>query len=106
MTAIWRSDGQGWRLEAPTGFEDERALHDLVEQAPQVLPLAGSPSLSVLGREVRFGTGFADLFAVESSGRPVVIEVKLAHNAEARRAVISQVLTYSGLPLPLEPRAT
>ncbi len=95
MSAIWRNDGDGWRLEAPSGFQDERALHDLVEQAPQLLPLAGTPTLSVLGREVRLGTGFADLLAIESSGRPVVIEVKLAYNAEARRAVISQVLTYA-----------
>src|SRR4051794_3466075 len=95
MTAIWRSDGQGWRLEAPVGFEDEKALHDLVEQAPQLLPLAGNPQLTVLAREARLGTGYADLLAVEATGRPVVIEVKLAHNAEARRAVVSQVLTYA-----------
>jgi hypothetical protein len=41
----------------------------LVQQAPQMLPLAGSPQLTVLGREVRLGSGFADLIAVESTGR-------------------------------------
>lgn len=61
-----------------------------------MLPLAGSPRLTVLGREVRLGAGYADLLAVESSGRLVIIEVKLAGNAEARRAVVAQVLSYAG----------
>ena len=33
--------------------------------------------------------------AVESSGRPAIIEVKLASNPEARRAIVSQVLAYA-----------
>jgi hypothetical protein len=95
MTAIWQQrDGQ-WRLLAPAGFPDEAALHDRVEEAPQLLPLAGSPQIAVVGREVRLGTGYADLIAVEHTGRPVVVEIKLASNAEARRAVVSQVLAYA-----------
>lgn len=35
------------------------------------------------------------MIAVEPNGRLVVIEVKLANNAEARRAVVAQVLTYA-----------
>ena len=61
-----------------------------------MLPLAGSPRLTILGREVRLGSGFADLLAVESTGRLVIIEVKLAGNAESRRAVVAQVLSYAG----------
>jgi hypothetical protein len=68
-----------------------------------MLPLAGSPQLTVLGREVRLGNGFADLIAVESTGRPVVIEVKLAGNAESRRAVVAQVLSYAGYLQGLDP---
>jgi hypothetical protein len=71
-------------------------LHDLVQEAPQMLPLAGSPRLTVLGREVRLGGGYADLLAVESTGRLVIIEVKLAGNAESRRAVVAQILSYAG----------
>jgi hypothetical protein len=95
MSAIWHNGGDGWRLLAPSGFPAENALHSLVEQEPQILPLAGSPNLVILGREVRLGAGYADLIAVEPSGRLVVIEVKLAHNPEARRAVVSQVLAYA-----------
>ncbi len=68
-----------------------------------MLPLAGSPRLTVLGREVRLGTGSADLLAVESTGRLVIIEVKLAENAESRRAVVAQVLSYAGYLQGLDP---
>ena len=78
-------------------------MHDLVQKAPQMLPLAGSPRLAVLGREVRLGTGSADLLAVESTGRLVVIEVKLAENADSRRAVVAQVLSYAGYLQGLDP---
>jgi hypothetical protein len=95
MTAIWSNDGERWALLAPSGFPDEASLHTLIEQSPQLLPLAGSPRLTIVGREVRLGSGSADLVAVEPNGRLVVIEVKLANNAEARRAVVAQVLTYA-----------
>lgn len=95
MTAIWQNDGKHWSLMEPTGFPDEATLHRLIEQAPQLLPLAGTPQLTVVGREVALGTGYADLIAVEPSGRIVIIEIKLARNAEARRAVIAQILTYA-----------
>jgi RecB family endonuclease NucS len=81
MTAIWQHRDDEWRLLAPSGFPDEATLHSQVEDAPQLLPLAGSPLLAVVGREVRLGTGYADLIAVEDSGRPVVIEIKLASNS-------------------------
>ncbi len=95
MTAIWQHDGAEWRLLSPSGFPAEAALHDLVEQAPHVLPLAGAPRLVVVGREVLLGGNYADLIAVEPSGRLAVVEIKLARNAEARRAVIAQILTYA-----------
>lgn len=41
----------------------------------RMLPLAGSPQLTVLGREVRLGSGCADFIAVESTGRLAIIEV-------------------------------
>lgn len=95
MTAIWQHDGTEWQLAATTGFDDEKALQALVDEAPQMLPLSGSPDLVVIGREVQLGSGFADLLAIEADGRPAVIEVKLARNAEARRAVVAQALAYA-----------
>lgn len=94
--AVWASDHEGgWRLLSPTGFSAEAGLHDLVEANPALLPLSGSPQLAVLGREVALGPGSADLLAVEPTGRLAVIEVKLAQNPEARRAIVAQVLAYA-----------
>jgi len=59
------------------------------------MPLAGSPQLVVVGKEVLLGNNYADLIALEPTGRLAVIEIKLARNAEARRAVIAQILTYA-----------
>jgi len=95
MTAIWQNDGTEWRLLAPTGFPDEQTLHDFVEETFQILPLAGDPKLVVWGKDVGLGNGYADLVAIEPSGRLVVVEIKLSRNAEARRAVVAQVLTYA-----------
>ncbi len=105
MTAIWQNDGTGWRLLAPTGFPDEQTLHDLVEETPQILPLAGDPRLVVVGKEVGLGNGYADIVAVEPSGRLAVVEFKLSRNAEARRAVVAQVLTYAAHLRGLSPEA-
>lgn len=95
VTGIWSESAEGWRPEAPVMFRQEQELHDLVERTPEMLPLAGSPRLALLGREVRCGKESADLVAVEiSTGRLVVIEIKLAANAD-RRQVLTQVLGYA-----------
>jgi hypothetical protein len=95
MSAIWRRDADDWRPLLPSGFANEEALHDLVEEAPHLLPLSGDPALVVVGREVALGSGYADLVAIEPNGRLSVIEIKLRRNAEARRAVVAQVLMYA-----------
>lgn len=59
------------------------------------MPLAGAPQLIVIGREVPLEGGRADLLAIEPGGRLALIEVELARNAEARRAVVAQVLAYA-----------
>ena len=94
-SGLWTEVDEGWRLNQSEGFPDEAALHDLIEQTPEMLPLAGAPRLLILGREVQLGSGYADLVGVEASGRPVIIEIKLARNSEARRAVVSQILAYA-----------
>lgn len=95
MTSIWHESPSGWAVLEPTRFTAEALLHDLVEGAPQLLPLAGSPSLVILGREVHLGSGYADLLAVDATGDLAIIELKLASNSEAKRAVVAQVLSYA-----------
>ncbi len=95
QTAIWRREDDEWRPLLPSSFPSEEKLHDLVQGAPNLLPLSGDPTLTVLGREVPLGSGYADLLAVEPDGRLVIVEIKLRRNAEARRAVVAQILTYA-----------
>ena len=95
MTGVWTNSGTGWELSPPQAYEDEATLHRLIKENPQFLPLSGSPRLMLLGSEVQLGTGYADILAVESSGRPAIIEVKLGRNPEARRTVVSQIIAYA-----------
>lgn len=102
MGTIWRQQDEEWRRLPPSEFDSEEKLHDLVEGSPGLLPLSGNPSMVVLGREVQLGPGYADLLAVEPDGRLVVIEIKLRKNAETRRAVVAQILTYAAYLKGLE----
>ena len=95
MAGMWTNTGDGWELGLVQAFEDEKELHSLIEENPQLLPLDGSPRLAVLGSEVKLGTGYADILAVEFSGRPVIIEVKLHKNLESHRAIVSQIIYYA-----------
>lgn len=95
MTGLWTNAGEGWNLLAPAGFPDEATLHSLVEEAPELLPLSGEPGIVIVGREVSVANGSIDLLAVEPTGRPVILEIKLARNSEARRAVVAQALSYA-----------
>ena len=106
MTAIWSRDGEEWSLLPPVGFPDERTLHTLVEEAPQLLPLAG------LRRSSSWGARCALVQAtpiwirrVEPNGRVVVVEVKLAENSDARRAVVAQILAYAAVLHGMSPEA-
>ncbi|GGN99321.1 hypothetical protein IEI92_05585 [Microbispora bryophytorum] len=95
MTGIWHDEGKGLVPLPAQRYADEQALHSSIERAPAMLPLPGQPRLVILGREVQLGNGYADLVAVDAdSGRPVVIEVKLAANSD-RRTVFAQVLGYA-----------
>ena len=95
VSGIWTRNDEGWQLSQAEGFPDEATLHSLIEKTPEMLPLAGAPPLLVLGSQVPLGSGYADLLGVETSGRPVIIEIKLAQNNEARRAVVAQILAYA-----------
>ncbi|GAA1689919.1 hypothetical protein GCM10009745_38980 [Kribbella yunnanensis] len=96
MAGVWSKGGGGqWRPLTATGFVSEADLHRLIEATPTMLPLAGAPRLAIIGSEVRCGREKADLLAVEvETGRPVVIEIKLAANTDRRRA-LTQVLGYA-----------
>jgi hypothetical protein len=95
MTLMWGKLGESWQLLSPQGYPDEMTLHNLISKAPQMLPLSGGPRLTIVGSEVYLGGNYVDLLGVEDNGRLAIIEIKLSMNAEARRAVIAQILAYA-----------
>ncbi|HEX8092465.1 hypothetical protein [Jatrophihabitans sp.] len=96
MSGVWAKDRQDrWSPLIATGFISEGDLHELIEQTPAMLPLAGAPTIAIIGKEVVCGRERADLVGVEiETGRPVIIEVKLAANTDRRQA-LTQVLGYA-----------
>ena len=105
MTAILTNAGDGRYQGSPCEYKDEAELHRLIEKNLHLLPLAGSPKLTLLGSEVTLGWGRLDILAVESTGRPVLIEVKLARNLESYRYVEqSELVMVSILNVRQEPR--
>ncbi len=95
MTDIWQKFGDTWTRVGPSDFQDEDELHDRIIEAPEMLPLSGQPKLVFAGKKVRIGGGEADVLAVDTEGRPTIIEVKLKKNPESRRAVVAQTLAYA-----------
>ena len=76
-------------------YRNELELHSLIWRNIDILPLSGSPKLTRLKWEAPIGKGSADILAVESTGRPVIIEVKLRRNIESISSIASQVLYYA-----------
>ena len=100
---IRRTGEATWREPAAQGFVDERALQQLLETSPEVLPgAAGSPLL--VANEVELPVGPIDLVGIATDGTIFLIECKLRANPEIRRQVIGQILAYasSAHKMPIE----
>ncbi|MBC6438230.1 MAG: hypothetical protein GDA52_08855 [Rhodobacteraceae bacterium] len=81
------------------GF-DESWLQMLIHQNPEALPLQQIDQ--ALGCavpvcvELPLSSGFLDNLLFTASGIPILVEVKLWRNPEARRKVVAQALDYAG----------
>ena len=95
MTKITVWNGNEAELTERVYWENEAELHKYIADNPDVLPLAGSPKLTVLGNEIKLGAGYADILAIESTGRPVIIEVKMSWNYDSTMRIVSQILFYA-----------
>jgi len=74
----------------------EEALHTAFEEHPQLFPAEdlNLGQLMVIGREVAFESGQADLIYLDEGGQIVIVEVKRgAENPDSRR-VVAQMLDY------------
>lgn len=95
MNEIWRKDDGKWSTIGPSGFGNEGELHQQIVEAPQLLPIVGQRRIVAPFSEVGLRGGSADVLAFTDKGRPVIIEVKLSKNPEAKRAVVAQTLGYA-----------
>lgn len=78
---------------------NEAWLQDLIHDHPDLIPAGEIESsfdyiIPVL-KEFSLPSGYLDNFYITSSGYPVLVEVKLWKNQEARRKVIVQLLEYA-----------
>ena len=92
---VWNSVEEVPEGASPIDYESEAELHRFIERNPQSLPLINTPKVMVLGSEITLGWGRLDILAIESTGRPVLIEVKLVRNLESYREIVAQILFYA-----------
>ena len=79
-----------------TPLPSEEKLHDAFELHPELFP-AGELNLGqmmVVGREVGFESGAADLICVDEGGQIVIIELKKGTENPDSRRVVAQMLDY------------
>ena len=96
MAILLRNEGGRWRKVSKMEFKDETELQQLLFQSPELVDTTDEACSIVFTRESGLpGSGYTDLIGVDSSGRVLIIETKLARNREIRRTVIGQVLEYA-----------
>ncbi len=88
-------------LDRPPYNEDW--LQNLIHQNPRLVPAgeveAAFENIIPVVRELPLPSGYLDNLYITPEGYPVLVEVKLWKNQEARRKVIAQILEYaSGWP--------
>jgi len=95
---IRKQDGN-WKSVTAGRYSVEADLQELLSESPELISLEeirpGSAPLCVAIREFGLpGSGQTDILAFNTQGDIVVVECKLAANAEIKRKVIAQVLEY------------
>ena len=76
-------------------YTSERELQEILADNPALLVNETDPPIALVQTEVNLpNTGKADILFVDSSGLPIVVEVKLAKNAESRREIVAQIFDY------------
>ncbi len=94
QNVLVRSGGGPWTSPARHGFGLEQELEALIHAFPEVLPGVSPAALAVDQFGVPSG-GSVDLVVLGADASITVVECKLAKNAEVRRAVVGQILSYA-----------
>ena len=92
--ALVRRVGESWSSPSRRGFGLEVELEQLIHDYPEVLPGVSAAAIAVTQFSVPSG-GSVDLVILEPDATVTIVECKLAKNAEVRRAVVGQILSYA-----------
>lgn len=100
MTVIHLRSGQSRKLSNEKiqgkNLEDkEKNLQELLANNPQLLQQNQDQPLKLVGREIKLNSGDIDILFLNSEGRIVIVEVKLAKNPEIEREIIGQIVDYA-----------
>ena len=83
-----QSELKGFSI-SPEKYEDETELQKIIAINPQLVIRNPKSEIIFSKREVKIeNAGFADLILLDSEGFPIIVEVKLANNAQIRREII------------------
>jgi len=96
LAILIREHGGDWQ-EPVMGYENEKALQDIIHAHPSLVTgsLTRETETAVACREFQSGVGPADVIVLDAEGNLTLVECKLASNREVRREVIGQVLDYA-----------
>lgn len=87
------------RIELDKPPYNEAWLQNLIHENPELVPAgeidAAFEDIIPVVRELALPSGFLDNLYFTPSGYPVLVEVKLWKNQEARRKVIAQIVEYA-----------
>lgn len=87
------------RIPLDTPPYNEDWLQNLIDQHPSLVPAgdveASFENIIPVVRELPLPSGYLDNLYITPEGYPVLVEVKLWKNQEARRKVIAQILEYA-----------
>lgn len=90
-----RRDSGPWETPDVLGDADEAALHGLIAEHPDLLPMVDAEAASVI--EFKTDAGPADVIVITAEGELILIECKLVQNREVRRTIVGQVLGYADI---------
>ena len=87
------------RIPLTKGIFQEEWLQKLLQNSPQLLPVAEIDAiyapLVCIGREVATAAGYIDNLYISPKGYITIVETKLWRNPEARREVVGQIIDYA-----------
>jgi len=94
LSIIITGSGGDQTLE-PAMYNKEEELHDFIARFPNLLTIPGEPGNILVRKKIGLPrAGELDLLLVDRDGLPIVVEVKLAKNRQARREVVGQIIDY------------